>query len=303
MSRTTLRPGATTPAPSRASTTAGPAPAVTGIESTLRPAAAGLAGGLGVVRAGDAPDPSTVAMPAARRPAYPRSRRRRAASRARASIGGRWSATLRTLGVPALERAASRRSRGFALGALARHKKHLHRHSRGVAALACEVGRRLGLDPVELQKVIHTAELHDVGKLALPDEILEKAGPLDDQEWKLMRWHTIFGERIVAALPAIAEVGPLVRSSHERWDGQGYPDGLTGEEIPLASRIVFACDAFDAMTSARPYQRRPRTATEALGELEQCAGTQFDLRVVRALVEEIAFAGGAEPAERAMVGR
>jgi len=218
-------------------------------------------------------------------------------------MGVGWPVTLRTLRLRGLERAARHRARGLILGALARHKEHLHRHSRGVAALACEVGRRLGLEPVELRKVIHTAELHDVGKLALPDEILEKAGPLDDQEWKLMRWHTIFGERIVAALPAIAEVGLLVRSSHERWDGQGYPDGLTGEEIPLASRIVFACDAFDAMTSARPYQRRPKTATEALGELEQCAGTQFDLRVVRALVEEIAFAGGAEPAERAMVGR
>ncbi len=114
--------------------------------------------------------------------------------------------------------------------------------------------------------------------------------------------HTVVGERIVAALPAVADVGPLVRSCHERWDGRGYPDGLAGEEIPLASRIVFACDAFDAMTSARPYQRRPKRPTEALGELEQCAGTQFDHRVVRALVDELAPSGGAGREEVAMVG-
>jgi len=171
-----------------------------------------------------------------------------------------------------------------------------------VAALARAVGGRLGLEPVELREVIHTAELHDLGKLTLPDEILEKEGPLDDEEWKLMRQHTVVGERIVTALPAVADVGPLVRSCHERWDGRGYPDGLAGVEIPLASRIVFACDAFDAMTSARPYQRRPKRRTEALGELEQCAGSQFDHRVVRALVEELASSGGAGGEEGAMVG-
>jgi HD-GYP domain-containing protein (c-di-GMP phosphodiesterase class II) len=201
-----------------------------------------------------------------------------------------------------LERAARRRTRDLLVKALGEHQDHLHRHSAGVATLARAVGRRLGLEPVELREVIHAAELHDVGKLALPDEILDKQGPLDDEEWKLVRQHTVVGERMVAALPAIAGVGPLVRSCHERWDGRGYPDGLAGEEIPLASRIVFACDAFDAMTSARPYQRRPKRWTEALGELERCAGTQFDHRVVWALVEELASSGGAERGEGAMVG-
>ena len=111
----------------------------------------------------------------------------------------------------------------------------------------------------ELDDVAHAAELHDVGKIAIPDAILEKSGPLDETEWGFMRRHTIIGERILMAAPALRSVARLVRSSHERWDGVGYPDGLRGEEIPLGARVVAVCDAFDAMTtdtSLSPAHRR-----------------------------------------------
>ncbi|HEX5910184.1 MAG TPA: HD domain-containing phosphohydrolase, partial [Thermoleophilaceae bacterium] len=137
------------------------------------------------------------------------------------------------------------------------------------------------LDEDEVANVRHAAELHDVGKVAVPDDILSKPGPLDDEEFAFIRRHTLIGERIISAAPALSEVARLVRSSHERWDGTGYPDGLAGEEIPLASRIVFAADAFDAMTSTRPYNT-PRSADEAIRELRACAGTQFDPVVVEA---------------------
>lgn len=299
MSSNTLRPGATTQTPVRASTKAGPALASTEMNGARRSVAARLASALRVALADDTAPSSDAAPTPARPRAHHRARGGRAAGLAGASAGTRVPTTgLRTLRPRGLEWAARRRTREL----WGEHQEPLCRHSAGVAALARAVGRRLGLEPVELREVIHTAELHDVGKLALPDEILDKKGPLDDEEWRLMRQHTVVGERIVAALPAVADVGPLVRSCHERWDGRGYPDGLAGEEIPLASRIVFACDAFDAMTSARPYQRRPKRGMEALGELEQCAGTQFDQRVVRALVEEVASSGGAVREEGAMVG-
>ena len=179
-----------------------------------------------------------------------------------------------------------RRVRNVVLATLAAHQDQLPQHSKGVAALAGAVARRFGLRSGEVREVVHTAELHDVGKLALPEALLDKAGPLDEEEWELMRLHTLAGEQILADLPGVAEIGRLVRSTHERWDGLGYPDGLAGEEIPLASRVVFACDAYDAMTSARPYQR-PKTSAEALEELEQCAATQFDPRVVSALIDEL----------------
>ena len=115
---------------------------------------------------------------------------------------------------------------------------------------------RLELDDEQIDHVRHAAELHDVGKMAIPDAILDKPGPLDDAEWEFIRRHTIIGERIVAAAPALRPVAALVRSSHERWDGAGYPDGLAGEEIPLGARIVAVCDAFDAMVADRALPRR-----------------------------------------------
>ena len=131
----------------------------------------------------------------------------------------------------------------------------LQEHQRGVGALALAVGRRLGLDGEELDVLARAAELHDVGKIAIPDAILSKPGPLDAEEWQFMRRHTILGERILMAASALRPVARLVRSSHERYDGGGYPDGLRGEEIPLGARIIFVCDAYDAMTSDRAYSR------------------------------------------------
>ena len=128
---------------------------------------------------------------------------------------------------------------------------------------------------------------HDVGKIAIPTSVLSKSGPLDDDEWALIRNHTVIGQRILNAAPALHEVARLVRSSHERYDGTGYPDGLSGEEIPLPSRIVFACDSFHAMISRRPYAPGMSQA-QACQEMRRCAGTQFDPQVVEALLAELA---------------
>jgi two-component system cell cycle response regulator len=155
-------------------------------------------------------------------------------------------------------------------------------HISGVTALVYGVATALGLDSEMRDEVLRAAELHDIGKLAIPDEILEKTGPLDEAEWVFMRQHSVIGERILGAAPALAPVARLVRSSHERWDGGGYPDGLAGEAIPLGARIVFVCDAYDAMTSDRCYQRA-RTPQSAIADLRRNAGTQFDPRVVEAL--------------------
>jgi HD-GYP domain-containing protein (c-di-GMP phosphodiesterase class II) len=143
------------------------------------------------------------------------------------------------------------------------------------------VGRELGLDEGELPALRAAGALHDIGKLAIPDAILSKPGPLTEAEWEFVRRHTVIGERILRAAPALAAVGPLVRASHEHFDGAGYPDGAAGEEIPLASRIVAVCDAYDAMTSPRPY-RTAMSPEGALAELRACAGSQFDPMVVDA---------------------
>ena len=167
--------------------------------------------------------------------------------------------------------------------ALATQEPSLHAHLEGVAALALEVGKRLGLAAGELEELSRAAQLHDLGKVAVPQEILDKPGALDEREWEFIHQHTVVGERILRASPAFRDAATIVRSSHERWDGTGYPDGLAGEEIPPASRIVSACDAFEAMTSTRPY-RMARPVDEALAELRRCSGTQFDPAVVDVLV-------------------
>jgi two-component system cell cycle response regulator len=176
---------------------------------------------------------------------------------------------------------AGRQSRDVLMRTLSERQPDLHAHMRGTAELALDVGRELGMLPEELDEVARAAELHDLGKLAIPDAILHKSGPLDETEWSFMRRHTLIGERILLAAPALRPVARLVRSSHEHWDGSGYPDGLAGEAIPLGARVVAVCDAYDAMTTDRPYRRRV-DATEALDELRRCAGTQFDPDVVEA---------------------
>ena len=127
------------------------------------------------------------------------------------------------------------------------------------------------------------ALLHDIGKVAIPDEILHKPGPLTDEEWVLMREHPVIGERILRVLPGLGTVARIVRHEHERWDGGGYPDGLVAEAIPLGSRIIIAADTYHAITSDRPY-RAARSHSEAVEELIRCAGTQFDPQVTEALI-------------------
>ena len=190
---------------------------------------------------------------------------------------------------------ARSQSRDVLLRALAERNPELGEHISGVAELAEAVARRMELDEEQIDHVRHAAALHDVGKMAIPDAILDKPAALDDAEWEFIRRHTIIGERIVAAAPALRPVAALVRSSHERWDGCGYPDALAGEDIPLGARIVSVCDAFDAMVADRPY-RAGMDAGDALVELERCSGSQFDPAVVAAFAD----AWSSQPALRAV---
>jgi two-component system, cell cycle response regulator len=165
------------------------------------------------------------------------------------------------------------------LEALSLREPDLPVHLDSVGSLAVEIGLALGLRRDVLDELVRAAQLHDLGKLAVPDAILHKQGPLDEREWAFVRQHPLVGERILRASPAFRNVATIVRSTHERWDGGGYPDGLAGDEIPLASRIIAVCDAFTAMTSHRAY-RLALTEHEAIAELERFAGTQFDPTVV-----------------------
>jgi len=159
---------------------------------------------------------------------------------------------------------------------------NLEDHTSGVAMLARRVAERLQLNTADTDATVCAAALHDVGKVAIPDEVLDKPGPLDDQEWELMRRHTEIGERVLRSVPALRAAAPLVRWSHERWDGGGYPDALTGDEIPIGASIVAACDSYDAMTEDRCYQAS-KSPGEALAELRRCSGTHFRPEVVDAL--------------------
>jgi diguanylate cyclase (GGDEF)-like protein len=185
--------------------------------------------------------------------------------------------------------------------ALRERQPELGRHVDLVADLAAAVGRRLGLSGEQLDLVIRAARLHDIGKVAIPDAVLDKRSALEEEEWGFIYDHTVVGERILREAPALVPVAELVRASHERWDGLGYPDGLRREEIPLGARIIFACDAFHAMTSGRPYATAVSVA-EATSELRRCAGGQFDPAVVEALCAELQ-AGGPVPPELRQLDR
>jgi HD-GYP domain-containing protein (c-di-GMP phosphodiesterase class II) len=160
-------------------------------------------------------------------------------------------------------------------------------HSRSIVELVHAVADELGIDTHSRQELEFAALLHDVGKIAVPKEILNKPAALSDAEFELIKRHTIDGQFMLDRVGGLlGRVGEIVRSCHERWDGKGYPDGLAGEQIPNASRIVFACDAYNAMTTDRPYRAALPTQT-ALAELVANAGTQFDPRVVAALVRVV----------------
>jgi HD-GYP domain-containing protein (c-di-GMP phosphodiesterase class II) len=174
---------------------------------------------------------------------------------------------------------ADRQSSDVLLRALTERHPDLGDHLDGVTELAATVAERMGMQGDELTQVRHAAVLHDIGKVAIPDAIINKPAALNDEEWAFMRRHTLIGERIIGAAPALAGAAALVRASHEAWDGTGYPDALTGVEIPLGARIIAVCDAFDAMVANRPYSP-PRTIDEALAELRRCAGAQFDPSIV-----------------------
>jgi diguanylate cyclase (GGDEF)-like protein len=179
-------------------------------------------------------------------------------------------------------RSPDRQSRDVLLRALRERNPELAERHAAVARLAEAMGARMGLSTEEYAQLLQAAELHDVGKLGIPEQILHKPGPLDPEEWAFVRRHTLIGERIIAAAPALAGAAKLARSIRERFDGTGYPDGLAGEQIPLGARIIAVCDAFAAMTFPRPYAAQ-LTVPDAVAELCRCAATQFDPAVVDAL--------------------
>ena len=195
----------------------------------------------------------------------------------------------------ASDSALTRQSTDVLLKVLSERDSALREHLSGVAELAERIAVRLGLGEHEVKLIVLAAKLHDVGKTAIPDEILNKPGPLDHDEWEFMRSHTVIGERIILAAPSLAPTAGLVRSSHERFDGTGYPDALDGGAIPLGASIIAVCDAFDAMVATRPY-RAAMAPADAVAELRRCAGTQFDPLVVEAfcaVAEESDTAGQA----------
>ncbi len=179
-------------------------------------------------------------------------------------------------------RSPDRQSRDVLLRVLQERNPELAERHSAVARLAEAIGDRMGLSSQDQAQLRHAAELHDVGKLAIPEELLHKPGPLDAEEWAFVRRHPLVGERIIAAAPALAPAAKLVHATHERFDGGGYPDGLAGDRIPLGARIIAVCDAFTAMTFPRPYADQ-LTVPEAVAELRRCAGSQFDPAIVDAL--------------------
>jgi diguanylate cyclase (GGDEF)-like protein len=176
---------------------------------------------------------------------------------------------------------------GALAAALDAKDRYTEEHSRETAELAVSVGKRLGLQGEQLRLLEYGALLHDIGKIGIPGYILQKPGALTPEEFAIMREHPVIGERILASVPFLAPLGPIVRAEHERWNGSGYPDGLKGEEIPIEARIIHACDSFHAMASDRSY-RKALPLTEIVAEFRKETGHQFDPRVVDVMLELIA---------------
>jgi two-component system, cell cycle response regulator len=178
-------------------------------------------------------------------------------------------------------------SKSVLLRAVGEWDADLSARGQTVAALAAATARALDLDADAIERVATAAELHDIGKIAIPRPLLVKPGALDADEWEFLRRHTVIGERIASGAPALVGVAKMIRSSHERWDGRGYPDALAGDDIPLGAQIVFVCDAYSAMTTERPYAAALSEA-EALAELRRHSGTQFSPVVVDAFLRAVA---------------
>jgi putative nucleotidyltransferase with HDIG domain len=159
-------------------------------------------------------------------------------------------------------------------------------HSQKVATYAALIAEKLGMDESEIEQVHLGGLLHDIGKVGIPPNILNKNGPLDTDEWEIMKDHVCLGDRLLEPLQAVARIRETIRHHHEMFDGSGYPDGLAGEQIPLGARIVAIADAYDTITSERVY-KKPRPASAALAELERCAGAQFDPQLVRLFIDEV----------------
>jgi diguanylate cyclase (GGDEF)-like protein len=195
-------------------------------------------------------------------------------------------------------RSAGRQATDALARALENRIPELSDHIAGVVALALRTGERLGVGGQELDQLREVAELHDIGMMAVPDSIIKTLTPLSQEDWEFIRGHTVVGERIVAAAPSLAHVAKIIRATHERFGGSGYPDGLVGDAIPIEARIVAVCDAYDAMIGPRPH-RLGMTSDAALEELRSCAGTQFDPVIVDvfcAVIAEQALEQQAEPA-------
>jgi putative nucleotidyltransferase with HDIG domain len=198
----------------------------------------------------------------------------------------------------AIELSAAYRGTAFLLGeVIVADDEYTGEHSYGVIALSLEIADEMGLSEDDRRLVEFGALLHDVGKIAVPKSIVNKPGPLDDEEWKVMRQHTVAGQRMLDKVGgSMTDVGQIVRASHERWDGGGYPDGIAGEELPLPARIVSVADTFHAITTTRPY-RTAQSPEAAVKELRACAGTQFDPQVVDALVRVLERPAAVTPTE------
>jgi diguanylate cyclase (GGDEF)-like protein len=205
---------------------------------------------------------------------------------ARAAGGGQ-AAIFSPVGEDGIEQLAVAGAHGDVIAALAsalaERDRYTGDHSESVVDLAAKVGESLALGAEQIARLRTAALLHDIGKVGVPDEILHKPGPLDEREWEIMHQHPVIGERIIRAIPGMGAIARAVRHEHERWDGDGYPDGLSGEQIPIEARIILACDAYHAMVTDRPY-RAAMSHPEAMAELSSNAGTQFDPQVTEALV-------------------